>query len=286
MKKIISPYLYVGFQCNNNCIFCSEADENVENIRNKSFKEIKEELRLIRKKYDFVSIMGKEPTIRSDIFDIIKFAKRLKFRQLGITTNGRMLSIPGFTQKLLDSGINQVGISLSGATAACHDKQTQVPGSFNQTIMGIKNVLKYKKPEVSLLVNLPMDRQNYTQLKNELILLTNIGVREINILNIEPLSLRSRSKKMVLPMAKLGRFVFELLKNEGYLKNDKIKILLIEFPPCCLPKEGRKYFFPCLEKNNNKVRIPLCRSCQYSKNCDGILDTYLELYQDSGLTLD
>jgi len=281
----ISPYIYVGYYCNNNCIFCSEADEYLEHLKEKSLTEIKKELMFIRANYDFVSIMGREPTLRSDIIEIIKFAKSLHFKQVGLTTNGRMLSLVSFTKTVLNSGLNQIGISLSGASEAVHDKQTQVPGSFRQTIVGIKNVLKYKKPEVSLLVNLPMNRLNYKELKAELKLLINLGVKEINILNIAPLSHRSRTKKIIMPMVQLGTYVFKTVKDNGYLERKNLKILLVEFPPCGLPKEAREYFFPCLEKNNQKVRINLCKNCLYNNKCDGILNSYLDLYGGSEFTL-
>jgi len=215
----------------------------------------------------------------------VKFAKSLKFKRVGITTNGRLLSIPVFARALLKTDINQIGISLSGASATVHDRQTRVPGSFAQTITGIKNILKYKKPEVSLLVNLPKNRLNYKELKAELKLLTNLGVKEINILNVSPLSRRSRTKKIIMPMAKLGAYVFKILKNNGYLERKNLKILLVEFPPCSLPEEARKYFFPCLEKNNHKVRIPLCRNCPYKNKCDGILSDYLQLYRSKEFKL-
>lgn len=286
MNRIISPYLYAGFHCNNNCIFCSESDEYLSSLKNKSLIDLKKDLREIRKKYDFVSIMGREPSIRPDIIEIIKYAKSLKFRQLGITSNGRMFSIPSFTKSILDEGVNQIGISLAGSIASVHDKQTQIKGSFTQTIVGIKNILKLKNKDTSLLVNLPMDRLNFKDLRAQLTLLTKLGVKEINILNVSPLSLRSRSKKIIVPMTTLAKHVYTTLIKEEFLNRKDLKILLIEFPPCCLPKEARKYFFPCLEKNNNKIRIPLCQDCPFSKNCDGILDSYISLFGDSEFRLD
>lgn len=283
--KVVSPYLYAGYYCNNNCVFCSEADEYLNNLKEKTLEEIKEELKTIREHYNFVNIMGREPTIRSDILDILKFARSLHFKQVGLTTNGRLLSVPIFTKALLKTGINQIGISLSGASASMHDKQTQVPGSFVQTMAGIKNVLKYKTPDLSLLINLPMNRLNYKELKAELKLLINLGIKEINILNISPLSYRSRTKEIIMPMAQLGAHVFKVIKDNGYFTRRNLKILLVEFPPCSLPKEARKYFFPCLEKNNQKIRIPLCVNCFYKDKCDGILKSYLELYGDVGLSL-
>lgn len=282
---IISPYLYSGYYCNNNCIFCSEADEYLEHLKEKSLSEIKQELRGIRKHYDFVNIMGREPIIRSDILGIIEFAHKLKFRQVGITTNGRLLSIITFAKAILSSGVNQVGISLAGASAKIHDEQTRVPGSFNQTIAGIKNILKYKKENVSLLINLPLNKLNYQELSKELELLTHLGIKEINILNIQPLSRRSRSKDIVMKTPVLGKYVFNVLKRGGYLNREDLKILLVEFAPCTLPKEARQYFFPCLEKNFNKVRIPLCKNCPYENKCDGMLSDYLQLYGSKDLKL-
>lgn len=280
----ISPYLYIGYQCNNNCIFCSEADEYMERLKLKSFKEIKKEILQVKKKYNFVTFMGREPTLREDIFDILRFTTRANFKRVGLTTNGRMLSYPNFTKDILKTGVKQIGISLSGATAKTHDKQTQVSGSFEQTIRGITNIMRFKKPEVSLLINLPLNRLNYFELKKAVDLLENIGVREINILFIAPLNRRSRTKEIVVEMSKLGKYVFETI--EPYLKNySHAKFLLVEFLPCSLPKEARDYFFPCLEKNPNKVRIPLCKDCPYADKCDGVLKTYIDLYGSKGFKL-
>ncbi|XOB46838.1 MAG: radical SAM protein [Candidatus Nealsonbacteria bacterium] len=272
----ISPYVYIGYQCNNNCIFCSEADEYLEHLKTKNFGEIKKEILKVRTKYDFVSFMGREPTLRNDIFDILRFATNLNFRQVGIATNGRMLSYPKFAKDVLNTGIKQVGISLSGATAKIHDKQTQVPGSFKQTTGGIRNIARLKKPEVSLLINLPLNRLNYFELKEMIDLVVGLGVREINILFIAPLSRRSRTKKIVMKMSKLGKYVFDTIKP--CLNNSNLKFLLVEFLPCSLSKESRKYFFPCLEKNPCKIKIPLCKNCSYKDKCDGVLKDYIDLY--------
>lgn len=272
----VSPYIYIGYQCNNNCIFCSEADEYLEHLRVKDFEEIKKEILEVRKKYDFVNFMGREPTLRNDLFDILRFAANLNFKRVGVTTNGRMLSYPEFAKELLKTGVGQIGISLNGATAKVHDKLSQVPGSFKQTVKGISNISRLKNPGVSLLVNLPLNRLNYFQLKKMIDLLLGLKVEEINILFVAPLSKRSRTKKIVMKASELGKYVFETTKP--YLNNPNLKILFVEFLPCSLPKEARNYFFPCLEKNPNKVRISLCEQCSYQDKCDGVLEDYINLY--------
>lgn len=272
----ISPYLYIGYQCNNNCLYCSEADEYMDNLVPKSFDQIKEEIRKVRRKYDFVNFMGREPTLRKDFLKILKFTQGLNFQQVGFTTNGRMLAYPDFAKSVLETGVNQIVISLNGATPKIHQKLTQVAGSFNQTLAGIKNVMKFKNPEVSIIANLPLNKLNYFELKPAIDLVTGLGVKEINLLFIAPLSRRSRSKKIVMKMSKLGKYVFETIKP--YLNNPNLKFLLVEFLPCSLPREAQNYFFPCLEKNPNKVRLPLCQNCSYREKCDGVLEDYLKLY--------
>ncbi len=272
----ISPYLYVGYHCNNNCVFCSEADEYLEHLKEKSIKDIKKEIVKVKKRHDFISFMGREPTLRKDILDILRFAVNLNFSRVGITSNGRMFSYSPFAKNILDTGIGQIGISLSGATAKTHDIQTQVPGSFNQTIKGISNIVRFKKPDMSLLVNVVLDKLNYFELKEMINLLISLNVKEMNILFVAPLSKRSRTKKIVMKMSELGKYVFKTIKP--YLNNRDLKFLLVEFLPCSLPKEAQNYFFPCLEKNPNKVRIPLCKKCLYKSNCDGVLQDYIKLY--------
>lgn len=283
MIKFVSPYVYIGYHCNSNCIFCSEADESFLQFKEKTFEEIKKEILLVRKNYDFINFMGRETTLRKDLIQILKFASALNFKQVGLTTNGRMFVYESFAKEVLSTGVNQVAISINGHNAKIHDAQSQVSGSFNQTLAGIKNIIKFKKPTVSLLINFPLNKLNYFSLKPTISLLLKLGVREINLLWIAPISTRSRTKKIVMNMSKLGKYVFNIIKP--YLNQPNLKLLLIEFLPCSLPKEARDYFFPCLEKNSEKVRIPLCNKCHYTEKCIGVLQSYINLYGDKEFTI-
>lgn len=276
-ERFIGPYVYVGYHCNNDCIFCSEYDEYVEMKGYKSLSEIKEEILLIREKYDFINVMGREPTLRPDLLEILDFIKGLDFRQAGMTTNGRMFSYPRFARSVLDKGVDQIGISISGSNSDTHDNQTRVIGSFEQTVEGIKNIVNLSSSGFSLLVNITLNKLNLAELEDMLDLLTSLGVREINILNIAPLSIRSRNKDLIANMEKAGLRLEEALKDAD-VKYPGTKIWLVEFLPCALPPGLRNYFSPCLEKNPKKVRIPICGRCPHSRDCDGVLEDYIHLY--------
>ena len=268
-----SPYLYVGYNCNNNCIFCSELGSTNPPI--KPLEQLQEELTQIRKEFDFVNIMGLEPTIRPDILKIINLAKKLKFKQVGMTTNGRLLSYEKFCEKLLQTNIDQIVISLHGPNSEIHDTQTRVKESFDQTVEGIKNLLRFKKEQISILVNLSVDQHNYKHMAETAEFVYNLGIKEINFLNIMPLGERQKTKSTI---AKLSDIIPYLIDTMEKYKNSDLKISFVEFPPCIVPKEYQNRFLPCLGKNPHKIKFDLCKTCEYDNICTGILREYFEIH--------
>jgi cyclic pyranopterin phosphate synthase len=128
-----------GFPCNNSCKFCPYNWKTKRNS-NKSIQQIKKELKEARWNFNGVIFSGGEPPIREDIFELVSWAKKLGFRRIGIKSNGRMFAYKGFCQKIINSGANSFIISLHGHLKKLHDWLTSSPGSFEQTIQGIRNL--------------------------------------------------------------------------------------------------------------------------------------------------
>ena len=219
--------------------------------------------------------MGLEPTIRPDILKIINIAKKLKFKQVGMTTNGRLLSYEKFCEKLLKTNIDQIVISLHGNNSQLHDSQTRVKGSFEQTVEGIKNLLKLKNERTSILVNLSVNQHNYKHMGETAEFVHNLGIKEVNFLNIMPLGERQKTKNTI---AKLSDIVPHLIDTMKRYKNSDLKISFVEFPPCIFPEEYRDQFLPCLGKNPHKTKCYLCKTCKYDDVCTGILREYFEIH--------
>ena len=98
------------------------------------------ELRKISKKYDAVNISSGEPTMSPLLPKYAAVAKAAGFKSVEITTNGRMLSIPGYAEKLASAGIDRFMLSIHGSCPRVHDALTRTPGSFEQSIRGLENV--------------------------------------------------------------------------------------------------------------------------------------------------
>ncbi len=273
-----SPFVYAGYVCNNRCIFCFEADRK---FSQKTTAEIKREMKLIRENFDFINFMGQEPTLRKDIFELILYAKKLDFKNISITTNGRMFAYKNFAKNALKSGSDQIVITVMGNSAKMHDMHTLDKNSFEQTLAGIKNILLYKKLETSLVVNIMVTQKNLKQLYEIVSFFVGLGVVEINIGHIMPINKKiGSSKKMV---AKMSDVVPALIKCQD--KHSGVKFLFVEYPACVFPKEYRELAFPCLEENLQKTKIKLCKNCKHKTSCGGISKDYLNLYGEEEFKL-
>jgi len=275
----MSPFIYAGYLCNNNCIFCFEKDQK---FFDKGIEHLKKEIKAVRTKFDVINFMGREPTLRNDLFKLISYAKKLKFKQIGTTTNGRMLVYRGFPERLIASGLNQFVITVAGHTAKIHDWHTQVKGSFNQTLQGIKNIIAQNKKGLSVVVNLMVTAKNYKNLLKAADFYTKLGIKEINIGHILPFNQTVKNSRDII--AKMSAVVPYLTRvSDRY--GSGVKFLFVEYPPCVFPKKYRHLSFPCLEESPQKIRFALCEKCKYSVKCDGVHQYYVDLYGTSEFNL-
>jgi len=84
-----------------------------------SFDEVVSMLNLLRSERPVpaaaVQFSGGEPTMREDLFAIIRKAKELGFNQVQIATNGiKIANTPGYAQQLKDTGLNTVYLHFDG----------------------------------------------------------------------------------------------------------------------------------------------------------------------------
>ncbi len=84
-------------------------------------------------------LSGGEPLIRSDIFELSKFAHDKGLRVV-LSTNGTLINAE-IAKKIKESGIQYVGVSLDGMQEI-HDQFRCLPGAFDSALEGIRNCMK------------------------------------------------------------------------------------------------------------------------------------------------
>ncbi|MFA5153103.1 MAG: radical SAM protein [Clostridia bacterium] len=99
--------MYISSRCNLNCPVCYEY---AADLKEPSLKEIERLLSGFKKRA--ISLLGREPTCREDLCEIIKIANRHNTAIL--STNGVKLADYGYALKLKKSGLKNIFFSFNG----------------------------------------------------------------------------------------------------------------------------------------------------------------------------
>jgi MoaA/NifB/PqqE/SkfB family radical SAM enzyme len=138
-RKII---FHLGYSCNFRCRFCYFRDSY--DLKDYSLRRIKFWLYTLKKLgFDNVDFHGGEPTVRGDIFDILRYSKKMGYEKISMNTNGYLIGNEDFFVKCVESGLNDVTFSLLGSDARTHDSLTQTKGSFSRLMKAIEYAHKH-----------------------------------------------------------------------------------------------------------------------------------------------
>lgn len=128
-----------------------------------------------------VILSGGEPLCRPDIFEVASYATG-KGLAVALATNGTLVT-ETVTERIRDTGIRRVSISLDGPNAEIHDVFRGLPGSFDAAIAGLKRI---QAVGVSTQINTTVTRHNVDFLPETLQLALDLGVDAFHIFCLVP----------------------------------------------------------------------------------------------------
>jgi cyclic pyranopterin phosphate synthase len=173
-------HLPVGGACNNNCLFCMEDDRasRADAAQRMTAERVRWVMSQHRGAQELCFTSG-EPTTRADLAQFIAWARELGFARISLMTNGRRLSYLPYAQALVRAGLNRVYVSIHGDSASLHDGQTRTPGSFLQTLEGVRNIAQLKEGGIELNTSTVLTRRNVSRQLEIYALLLSLGVDQV-----------------------------------------------------------------------------------------------------------
>jgi organic radical activating enzyme len=109
--------VYIEERCNQSCVFCLEEDGSWSEFVAPNTEQVEREIdRLRARGAEQITFMGGETFFRKDLPQILRHARSVGMRRLGVTTNGTVLSKPGFVGELAEAGLDCVEISIHAHT--------------------------------------------------------------------------------------------------------------------------------------------------------------------------
>jgi sulfatase maturation enzyme AslB (radical SAM superfamily) len=184
--------IFLGGRCNNNCLHCPAGHKSSPQLDSAHIIPL-----LTEKDRDSVALYGGEPTVRSDLLEIIRAAGGNKYRRIKLLTNGRALSDFQFLEQVVNAGCYLFEIKLWGSNPSLHDHLTRVSGSFLETIRGLENLGGLAENKF-VCIRIPVCKENYQDVENTVATSLNFGVNRI-ILSIQDHKLSFQS---ILPHIK------------------------------------------------------------------------------------
>ena len=105
-----SIFVDITHRCNMECANCYVPNREIADMDKEKFYEV---LRKLPNKTE-IRLIGGEPTVRTDLFEIIAKIKEYGHRST-MQTNGLMLARPGYVRNLVSAGMRSIYISMNGA---------------------------------------------------------------------------------------------------------------------------------------------------------------------------
>ncbi|HNU68143.1 MAG TPA: radical SAM protein [Myxococcota bacterium] len=276
----------VTYDCINACQFCAVSNRVRRSIPTARIIEMLDEHR--SRGIDNVDFDGGEPMLHPGILDVVGHAAAVGYRQINVTSNGRKLADRELASALVKSGVTSILISLHGDTAQVHDAITGKPGSFDETVAGIDNVMRLvgqSGRQIDFGVNVTVCATNMGHMVGLARMMADRGVPKMNFQFLTPFG--AASAGLVPDPIQAARQVQAAIDAVA----DRMKIYVVNSQMCLFEPAYQKYLLNDLQKlgrtmvfvweeevnlfrylAERRVRRAQCASCPHFLVCDGFYE--------------
>lgn len=278
-QKLVMNVTYV---CNNHCTFCAVGTRTqIDGFPPRQHEQL---ARYRERGVTMVDFDGGEPTLNPQLLDLVRYARRLGYTRINVTTNGRRCAYESYAAALSNCGLTTLLFSVHGPTPKIHAQQVGVAEAFEQTIEGIGHCVRLRPRGVELGMNITLTKGNVEHLDAMGQLCWSLGLRWMNVQFLTPFG---RATRYVAPdtadAAARTRRLIDTWRG-------RMKIEVINLPFCFMPgyeqhlqgdlaKLSRHMVFV----NNETVNLaeylaerrtpkPVCRSCPHASFCGGFYE--------------
>ncbi|MDH5493880.1 MAG: radical SAM protein, partial [Myxococcales bacterium] len=129
---------------------------------------------------------GGEPTMSPNLIRLIRFARKIGYQRIRVTTNGRMCAYEGYARKLLGSGLTSLRFSIHGSTPQMHAQSVGAREAFEQTLAGVDRCVEGLPAGIELGASVTLTRSNHEHLLEIAALIHAHGLRRLDLHFLTP----------------------------------------------------------------------------------------------------
>lgn len=280
------------YRCNNRCVGCFSVDDDGASM---SSREAFAALARGRETgATWLWLGGGEPSIRRDIFPIVREARRLGYDRVRLQTNAMMLAYEAFTERAAEAGLTEVSLSIKGATAETHDRLARTPGCFDLMIRGAANA---RAAGMALEGDVLVYASNAHELPRIVATFHALGVARFRLWMLSAATTTDPAVRAEVPrIADVMPHIVAAM--DLGLSDDPEFIVSLHTPACTLPATHRRarfdpaaYGLLVVNPGGHSFRLetspiegghylPSCTGCALRASCGGLRRDYLALHGD------
>ena len=182
LSKPLQISIQPNRQCNARCLMCHSWHENKDYINSFDIINVLKQLKKWLGSDFFVNISGGEVLIFEGIFDIFSFCADNKIISK-ISTNGVAFD-ENILNKIIDSKLSFLSVSLDSHIAELHDKYRGVAGVFERSVSGIRYLAK--NSNITLGISSVIMKENIDTLADSVMFFLSLPVNRILLQPIRP----------------------------------------------------------------------------------------------------
>ena len=166
-------------RCNLKCRHCyldaSELEHGNGELSTSNAKRVIDEVTAVNPQAMLI-FTGGEPLLRDDCFDLFSYAAK-KGLMVVLGTNGTLIDAQT-VEKMIESGVKGIGISLDSIGPSYHDRFRGVEGAWEKTIAGMGILKKYN---LDFQIQVTVTKDNYSEIPDIIEFAYKKGARAANI---------------------------------------------------------------------------------------------------------
>lgn len=201
--------------CTLKCVMCDVQQQKTEDFHFLSPDQLEFILDQFPKAKELIFCGIGEPLLNRDIFSMINIAKKRKIPFINLITNGELLGMEN-SEKLINSGLNQLHISMPAITESAFSKIRNNPKvSLKQLSENINNISKRREIEqkkIKIIVNIVMMKYNLSELTDAVLFCRDLDVDGICFVQLT--TIFGKNEGINLPRNRISE-TFKMIKEIG-----------------------------------------------------------------------
>lgn len=186
----------LSFACNNACVFCAQGKLREAGPAIDAEAAVRSAAASLQPG-ETVALGGGEPTLDERLPSFVRALDAAGAGKILVQTNGRRLAYRSYAAHLREASPRlALEVSLAGSTEPMHDYHTGTPGSFKQTVLGLRNARAERVPAV---VSVVITRSNFRHLAEVVRLCHAVGAAGVRFVPAQPLGAARGARDRVVP---------------------------------------------------------------------------------------